>query len=188
MPDKEGTEINIVTACDNAYVQNTAVFIKSLFAKNHDFRFKIFILVPNNFIYHRSLERNLGPNWTSVEFLTIDVSDVNSLKVVNQAAATYFRLFIGRLIPADIDRILYLDSDILIAGALGELWATDLEKYAVAATIDAGLDEDIALHERIGLDSTSRYFNAGVLLIDLCRWRYEKLGERALAYAIEYPE
>jgi lipopolysaccharide biosynthesis glycosyltransferase len=177
----EKTTINIVTACDNAYVQHTTIFLKSLFAKNPDIRCRIFVLVPDNFIHHRSLERNLGSYWRSVEFLNINRSDTSSFKVSLQVTvATYFRLFLDKLMPADINRVIYMDSDILIAGPL--------EDFAVAAAIDAVLDNDLSVRQKIRLASTSHYFNAGVLLIDLIRWRNEKLGERALAFAVEYPE
>ena len=182
-------KITIVTACDNAYVQHTAIFLKSLFAKNPDIKFRILILVPDSFIHHRSLERNLGSYCGSVEFLNINLSDTPAFKVSDHVTvATYFRLFLDKLVPASIDRIIYMDSDILICGALEELWATDLDGYPVAAAVDVVADEDLSVRKKIGLAPASHYLNAGVLLIDLCRWRNDKLGERALAFAIERPE
>lgn len=189
MPDMDGKTINIVTACDNAYVQHTAVFLKSLFDKNPDIKCRIFILVPNNFVHRISLERNLGCFGKKLEFLNTELSEPSLLKISLQVTvATYFRLFLDRLMPKDIDRAIYMDSDILIAGPLEELWATDLTNYAIAAVIDPGVDDDLSVREKIGLAPASRYFNAGVLLIDLRRWRNEKLGERALAFVIGHPE
>jgi len=189
MLDIDRSTINIVTTCDNAYVQHTAVFLKSLLDRNPDIKCRIFILVPNNFIHLVSLERNLGRFGKSLELVNTDLSEALSLKISDHVTiATYFRLLLDRLLPGDIDRIIYMDSDVLVTGPLASLWATDLENYAVAATIDSVVDRDPSVREKVGLAPTSHYFNAGVLLIDLCRWRNEELGERALAFAIEHPE
>src|ERR1700733_8876865 len=95
--DTEKTIINIVTACDNHYVQHTVIFLKSLFAANPDTGFRIFILVPGNFIHRRSLEHNLGSYWGSVEFLNTELSEASSLKISHHVTvATYFRLLLDR--------------------------------------------------------------------------------------------
>ncbi len=189
MLEGQQTTINIVTACDNAYVQHTAIFLKSLFKSNPNIKCRVFVMVPNNFVHRASLKRNLGRFGENIEFLSADLSKASSLKVSHQVTvATYFRLLLDKLVPEDIQRIIYMDSDILVAGALQELWATDLENYAVAAAIDAIADMEFSVREKIGLARTSHYFNAGVLLIDLRRWKNEKLGERALAFAVECPK
>jgi lipopolysaccharide biosynthesis glycosyltransferase len=183
------TTINIVTACDNAYVQHTAVFLRSLIDKNTTIKCKVFILVPEDFIHRESLWRNLGSHRIHLQFLNINVPDIYTLKISRDlTVATYFRLFMDKLLPADISRIIYLDSDILITGSLEQLWATSLDNNAVAAVIDATIDIDMSVRKKIGLAPSSHYFNAGVLLIDVCRWRSQKIGERALTFAIEHPE
>lgn len=50
--------------------------------------------------------------------------------------ACYLRLFAPTLLP-DVDKVLYLDCDLIVNGNLDELWNTDLEGYAVAAVHDA---------------------------------------------------
>jgi lipopolysaccharide biosynthesis glycosyltransferase len=186
MSNTEKLAINIVTACDNAYVQHTGVFLKSLLATNPGVEFRLFILVPDDFIHRGSLERNLDPH--RLEFLTVNLSETVSLKVSEHiSGATYFRLFIDRL-PTDINRILYLDSDILITGPVNELWAVDLEEYELAAVTGVIFNTDPSVRERLGMAATSKYFNAGVLLIDLVRWKNSRLGERALDFVLKYPD
>ncbi len=183
------TTINVVTACDNAYVQHTAVFLRSLVKTNPNRKCRIFILVPDNFIHRESLEHNLSSHVTYLEFLKINRPDTASLKVSNHiSVASYFRLFLDKLIPANVNRVIYLDSDILVAGPLDELWAVDLEKYIMAAVTDAVVNNNQKVRQKIGLAPTSNYFNAGVLVIDLCRWRNARVGECALDFAIDYPE
>jgi lipopolysaccharide biosynthesis glycosyltransferase len=192
MLTRDKAEINIVTSCDNAYAQHTTVFLKSLFQKNQNIR-KIFILVPNNFIHRRSLERNLSSHVRCLEFLTINLPENASFKVSHHiTVASYFRLVLDQVVPASIGRVIYLDSDVLINGPLDELWAVDLQNYMIAAVSDSIVGENRPLREeigkRIGLAPTSNYFNAGVLAIDLCRWRNARLGKRALDFVLDYPD
>lgn len=187
--DTEKRTINIATACDNDYAQHTVIFLKSLFAANPGISFRVFILVPPNFVHRRALERNLGYYLGRVVFLNSELLEATSLKISLQVTtATYFRLLLDRLVPKDIDRIIYMDSDILVAGPLEELWATDLTNYVIAAVIDPAVDNDHSVRERIGLPPTAHYCNAGVMLIDLCRWRSEQLGARAFTFAVDHPE
>ena len=192
MPDRDNATINIVTSCDDAYAQHTAVFLKSFFKQNTN-TCRIFILVPDNFNHRKTLERNLNSHVSNLEFLTINLPDNVSFKISHHVtAASYFQLLMDRLVPADIRRVIYLDPDMLINGSLDELWTVDLENYIVAAVSDPGVNENRWLRDdigrKIGLDRTSSYFNAGVLVIDLCRWRKAGLAERALNFAVDRPD
>src|SRR5689334_6006984 len=175
MLDRDKTTINIVTSCDNEYVQHTVVFLNSL-SKNNQNTCRIFILVPDNFIHRRSLERNLSSHVGDLEFLSVNLPENASFKVCHHiSVASYYRLFLGKLIPATISRVIYLDADILINGPLDELWAVDLQNYIIAAVSDPIVGATQGQREELGkklkLAPTSNYFNSGVLLIDLSRWR-----------------
>lgn len=83
----------------------------------------------------------------------------------------YSRLLLDRILPPDIERVLYLDSDILVLGDLTELFNTDLEGHSLGAVGDI-----LALFQRLGHDLRARrefstpgeqWFNGGVLLWDL---------------------
>ena len=72
-----------------------------------------------------------------------------------------------------VERVLYLDADILARGDIGRLWDTDLDGKLLGACPDVGFPLG---HEQI---ERGPYFNAGVLLMDLTRVRGEvqKLGD-----------
>jgi UDP-glucose/galactose:(glucosyl)LPS alpha-1,2-glucosyl/galactosyltransferase len=181
--------MNIVTACDDFYVQHTAVFLKSLLKQHRESNLRVFVLVPNDFCYCDTLQRNIGCRRTTLEFLTVNAADTGVLKISNRiTATTYFKLFLDKAIQDDINRVIYLDGDILVTSSLGKLWAEGLDDNIIAAVVDAGLNADICIRQKISLSPTSHYFNAGVLLIDLDRWRAAKVGERALTFARNHPE
>ncbi len=89
------------------------------------------------------------------------------------------RLLLEHLLPEEIERVLYLDGDALVIDNLQALWDTDLEGHVLGACIETTVD--IKQKKQLGLEN-SPYVNAGVLLIDLKKWRAEKWGERILAY------
>ncbi|KKB10862.1 hypothetical protein VE25_15885 [Devosia geojensis] len=94
----------------------------------------------------------------------------------------YARLVIDRFVDPSIARILYLDCDLLVRAPIEALYETDLEGHPIAAVRDTlgpfivgGRD---LRNNRDLFDIADPYFNAGVLLIDLDRWRQAKLLDR----------
>jgi len=83
---------------------------------------------------------------------------------------TYYRLFITSFLPKDVEKIIYLDGDIIVRKSLAELWKTDIEEYAIGVVND--MDEMKHIKSgRLPYDMNMGYFNAGVLLINVKFWR-----------------
>jgi lipopolysaccharide biosynthesis glycosyltransferase len=81
--------------------------------------------------------------------------------------ASYFRLFLTEILPPDVNRLIYLDSDVVVLDDLQSLWDVDLGDKLIAAVPDLFMPENA----RLDLPDDYCYFNAGVLLIDLASWR-----------------
>jgi lipopolysaccharide biosynthesis glycosyltransferase len=93
--------------------------------------------------------------------------------------ATYARFAIPDLLQ-DCARVLYLDCDVIVLADLAPLFASDLQGAALGAVIDHWIDP-LAFAEAWGLDRASaRYFNAGILMLDLDVLRREGGFARAL--------
>jgi len=92
----------------------------------------------------------------------------NSKDYITQA--TYYRLFLTEFLPANIEKVLYLDVDMIVRGSLSELWNVDLGEYGVGVVPDAG---EIVYNKyyRLHYSISKGYFNAGVILINLRKWR-----------------
>lgn len=88
---------------------------------------------------------------------------------------SFCRLFLCDLLPNDIEKVLYLDSDTLICKDLTELWNTDLGHYHAAAVSDFVSAEYCDL---VGLEPTDRYYNSGVILFNLKQCRANKYIEQ----------
>ena len=90
-------------------------------------------------------------------------------------------------IPKDIDRILWLDADILVRKSLKELYNTDLEgKWAAACSYGPSMISLIRRNaESLGLSQPGNYFNAGVMLYDLDACRKADLNSARDAFLSE---
>jgi lipopolysaccharide biosynthesis glycosyltransferase len=100
------------------------------------------------------------------------------------SAAAYLRLFLPDLMPPEVRRLVYLDSDVIVFGDLSPLWDVALDAAPFAAVA-----ETFPLGDRGGIpgagpehDPTAPYFNTGVLLMNLPVWRAMRITERCLVY------
>lgn len=93
--------------------------------------------------------------------------------------ATNFKLFLSDFIPDTVNRILYIDCDTLIAGNLAETMHLDMGGMPVAMV----LDSMCVSHKRtLGFGRNENYFNAGVILFDVKRWKACKCTERIVTH------
>lgn len=95
--------------------------------------------------------------------------------------ATWYRVFLPELLP-DVDRILYLDADVLVRESPAPLWSTDLDGNTVAAVTNVFEPWNLGWPEH-GLGLRAPYFNAGVLLMDLERMRADDVAAKILKHA-----
>lgn len=108
------------------------------------------------------------------------------------------RLFLDRVLPAQYDRIMPVDSDMMIVNeGLKPLVALDLEgKLLAAATdmisyMDFGghlADEFKAYRSGLGMTPETLYFNNGLTVIDRARWTRDEMGERVLRFIAANPK
>lgn len=95
---------------------------------------------------------------------------------------SYCRLFLGSILPKDVERVLYLDCDTLCHGNLQELWDMDLQGCYCGAVIDAVGEH---YYELFGMNETSRYCNSGMVLFDLKHWREDSMEDKVAEYVRE---
>lgn len=103
--------------------------------------------------------------------------------------AAFLRLMIPEIVPARYRRALYLDSDLIVRGDVADLWALPDEGKPFWAAFDEGVrgtDYVIETLSFADVPAGTPYFNSGVMLIDLPRWREERISEDAVAVLAEH--
>src|SRR5271167_4446879 len=127
-----------------------------------------------------------------IHLMTLDFSrfDASLAGKGRFSRAVFRRLFLDEILPAHIERIVTVDSDMLIVRpGLSRLASFDLGGKPLAAAYDMiflmdlkGNDALVRQFKRsrrsLGLSLNTPYFNAGLIAIDRARWREEKLTER----------
>ena len=179
--------IQLCFITDENYVRPTAVAIASLKAnKASDSAYEIHIVCRSVAGEGVRLLRSLANDGFSIDIiedatLPVDESRVSLVRHVSPAAI--FKFFIPELLP-NLDRVIYLDSDILIQGDLAELWQTDIESAYAAVVKDnqtiTGRDKHL---KWLGFDHAA-YFNSGVMLLNLARMRHDDMPQKLIDYRI----
>jgi lipopolysaccharide biosynthesis glycosyltransferase len=170
--------IDVVCTIDNSYARHCAVMLASLFKNNltHSFRIHVITDGLESQILEK-FEKFLSSSQHSHTIITIDKSDLENAPVTHHISlATYFRLLIPQVLPADISKVLFLDADMIIRQSIGPLWNLDIEQFSHAAAISAGMD---TYEQELGLLKGCLYFNAGMMLINLKKWRELEVFERS---------
>jgi lipopolysaccharide biosynthesis glycosyltransferase len=103
---------------------------------------------------------------------------------------TYFRLGLPRLLDKKIKKVLYLDCDLIVKGDISELWKVKIKNHYLAAVDESCLFDSQRkkiLVSELRLTRNSPYFNAGVLLLNIDKWRKNKVTTRILKYLQKRP-
>jgi len=179
--------VHVVCTIDDAYIQHCAVMLTSLFSSNRDTAFSIYIITDLSESSNLTkLKQFLNQYQHFYSIITIDKSAISNAPVTHHLSlATYFRLFIPKVLPRSLNKVLFLDADMIIRQQIDSLWKINLESYTHAAVIAAGMD---SYPPYIGLPENSLYFNAGMLLINLQAWRDLKVFERGCDLIQREPE
>lgn len=168
-------KINICYICNDSFAIQTGVSILSLIA-NHDQKCGIRIFLIDAGITDINLRKiqNIC-NSGHVELilyqpkeLIIRLKNIIYPKKEDERYLTMaLRLFLGEILPDDVEHVLYLDGDTIVEHPLTKLFF-GIFQQPIAAVIDANFDYNFTLRQ--GYEK-GNYFNAGVLLINLKKYR-----------------
>ena len=185
-------KIHLFLASDDNYVQHSGVVIASILY-NHKKAGKSIVI---HYLYNGISKENrdkleeIVAGYKNAELIFHDMGEeFSDLKVKRHITrAAYYRLIIDKLVPDDVKKALYLDADVLVLGDIEELWNVDITDYAIGAVEDAGLRDIIKeLKNKLGMPCDAKYFNSGVLLINLSYWREQSISEKMLKFFQKCP-
>ena len=174
--------MNIILSTDDNFVQHCCVAMTSVLENNDDVTFYLFTagLSPEN---SALINRIVEERKCILHICKIDDAVTKDFPMPQGAGehisiATYYRLFAQKVLPSDVDRVIYLDCDIIVRGHLEPLWRVNIDNYALGAVYQGMnfLTQDDFC--RLGIPIEKGYFNAGVLLINLDYWRKHQVTER----------
>lgn len=184
MSENISNKLNVLFSSNDNYAQHLGVAIYSLLKTNTEFeKISIYIVENNISVINKEKLNEIILKFENAESFFIDFEmwkEKLDLKMQwNISISSYARLFIADMLSEDIEKVLYLDSDVLVCSSLKKLWEIGFEGKIIGAVQDTVSDVTKAA---VGLTAKEAYANAGVLLIDLKKWREKKVGEQCLKF------
>ncbi|MDY0193866.1 MAG: glycosyltransferase family 8 protein [Aliarcobacter butzleri] len=205
-------KLDVVFTINENYIQHFCVACTSLFENNKNIG-RIFLVQDIN-QGNKKLEKTIDyleqKYNIKIEKLSLDSKILESFKITHHISkATYFRLLLSEILPKDVDSVMFLDSDIVINGSLDDIleldflrednihisyqdgindktYSSNYEYYIFA--VNYKFDEDeLSRLRRIGFEG-NKYFNAGIMYINLKKWRNENISKTLIDNATKYNE
>jgi lipopolysaccharide biosynthesis glycosyltransferase len=171
--------INVALASDCNYIAHAAATMSSMLDMIDRSTIRFFLLTNKTLPQQDRMALSaIFPDCT-IHFIDVDASDFTwaPLNRPHVSVVTYYRLNMHTLLPPDIERVIYIDSDTIVVDSLEKLWNIDIGSKPIAGCADAG---GITQSIRLNLPSSHKYFNAGVLIFNLTELRKSKVLDDAV--------
>ena len=166
--------MNILVSTNDNYVMPLSVLLTSLFDTNER-PMTVYLLWADLSEESRELLKRLveGRGHALVE-VPVGGEEFAGLPTKEYISReTYYRLLAAEVLPAELNRILWLDADMVVNGPIGEFYDSDFEGAAVVACPHGPMMRETILEDcaMVGIERPEQYFNAGVMLCNLAAWR-----------------
>jgi len=179
--------MDIAFCTDNNYIMPCGITIISLLENNKKEKITIHLLGLEVTQPNKDLLKGICDKYGStIHFYDVDKKSLNKVEPPIKGAShinisTFIRLFLPDILPVNVEKVLYLDCDLLILDDLSELWDTNIDSYSLAGVIDfpTFMPET---YQKLKYPDNFSYVNAGVLLINLKYWRENDVLNKLLNY------
>ena len=187
--------MNIVCCTDHNYVMPTGVMICSVCVNNHQSKVDFHVICNDDVTDEDKVDlTNIVNQYNHrIFFYSVNIQVPECFTVNKEGQpkhitiSSYYRLFLVQILPSDIDKVLYLDCDVVVRHSLQEMYNTDIEDFAVGVVTDMG-DGNLNFYNYLRYSPKYGYFNSGVLLINLSYWKKNNILEEFVNFATQYPE
>lgn len=183
--------ITIVVVCDNHLVVMLAALLKSI-EMNHVGSELITIYIVHDKISKKNMAKvqktvsstKIALEWRSLESV-VPIGVKLPLDRTSFPVCAYARLCVPYFLSSDIKKVIYLDVDMLVLNDIKVLWSVDIGDHTLAAVVDRAEVVSspwggIKNYEALGLDPDTKYFNSGLMVINLEKWRANKFTESVI--------
>lgn len=194
----------VVCATDDAYVMPLAVMLCSA-GLNLRAGAEMYVCILDGGVTDENkakLKETLVDLPIEIEWISFEAEILQQFQVSHHVSHTaYYRLLLSEVLPTEFSKVLYLDCDLLVKGDLVELWQQELADQTLCAIPDIACPyvdatkgmtnfrkanpylasfQPIKNYTELGIESHAPYFNSGVMLIDLDRWRKNQISQKLI--------
>ena len=180
--------LHVALASDSNYAEFVAVVLVSLFDTNKWQDFTTIHLLSNGI--DKATLQKLAQHIPEGKG-ELKVYDIRSLKEdlgvevpPTIAITAYARLFLPYLLNEEINRVLYLDCDVVICGSVQDFYNISFQDQWVAGVRDTLISTEIKT--AVGLTEIDDYINSGVLMLNLIAWRDNIVTQKCLDFLVSH--
>ena len=179
---------NICFSLDSNYVEQLLVSITSIL-KNADEKDKIVLHILDGGLSKndkQKIEERKEIKPFEINYIPINKADFKDCPMLcdmnknydnyHVTIPTYFRFKLAEVLP-NLDKVLYLDCDVIVKTSLKELFSIDISENSILMVKDAVSENEA---KRLNLPN---YYNAGVMLINLDFWRKNDVQNKLFEFA-----
>lgn len=178
---------HLTCSCDDNYMQHCTAMVCSVLENNKGHQFVVHLLQAGLSQEARKTFEELCRRYDAmITFYDIDNSIFANFKYREHlSVAAYYRILLPTLLPESVEKILYLDCDVVVMKDITELYDLELDGYGLAAIRDCAIFNN---HHRqlMGLELDDKIFCSGVMMINLKYWRENHCLESMMDYAERY--
>lgn len=193
---KDTEPVVVVCAADANYVRPMAVMLQSVLVNLNPNRLAVIYILDGGIATSdkKKMEGALDFTRLKIHWVPLKDSLFSGVPIWGRMpVSTYYKLAIDQALPAAVRKAIWLDCDLLVVNDLGRLWDIGLAGHPLLAVQDALVPFvssrcGIANYERIGLPPDAKYFNAGVMVVDLDLWRRNEVTREVIEYIREFRE
>lgn len=176
--------MNILVTLNKNYLNPLIVLLYSLLKSHPGMKLQVYILHSSLTQGHFELiSQKLDSRRCQVQGIWVDEALFADAPVCYHfTQEMYYRIFAARLLPGTIDRILYLDPDMVVINSLEELYRTDFGDNLLVAAASPNKAMQAVHRLRLGIAEERVYFNSGMMLMNLAKLREEQDLREAFAF------
>ncbi|MBE9233102.1 glycosyltransferase family 8 protein [Cuspidothrix issatschenkoi LEGE 03284] len=197
MLSTDNEPIIVVCASDNNYAMPLAVTVRSALVNLKSQRKILLFIIDGGIKNHnkQKILQSISIDNCEIKFIPKPDSWLDLMKFDNLekkhwlsvSGAAFYRLMIAELLPKQFDKAIYLDCDLVVRGNLEELWTNDLADNYILAVQNLRIPYvsspwGLLNYKELGISPDTKYFNSGVLVINLKKWRDDKMTIKAIEY------
>jgi len=180
--------MNVLYQSDNNYAIYMGVSICSLLENNKAAN-DIHVYIIDDGIAEENknkIENMVGEYKRQVSFVSgesvlgnSEISETFSYTGMRKNSHSYLKMFFERLMPDITGRMIYIDCDTAIEGDISELEYIDMYDKTIGMVLDSLI---IDSKQSVGLNKEDNYYNSGVILIDIDKWRERECSRRIMEH------
>lgn len=179
-------EIQVVFVTDDRYAVNTATAITSLLLnRNEDHKYQIYVVANKMKEEKRDKILRMNQNGFQVSMIPYSFTGTEFSKATAHVSRTAILKFLLSDILEELDKVIYLDGDVIVQDDLLELYQVPLEESYAAVVRDVIAESQIpGILEKLK-SSLKSYFNSGMMLLNLKKIREDRIRDKLFDYRRE---